>query len=128
MTNDSLSDLLTRIKNGYLARKDRLEAPYSKLKLSVLKVLQDYGYVQNVQKTADGKTLTVGLVYEKGVPALTEIKRISTPGRRQYADIGALKKIENPLGFYIISTSKGIKTHIEAQKTRMGGELLCFVW
>lgn len=128
MTNDSLSDLLTRIKNGYLARNDTVEAPYSKLKQAVLKVLEDYGYVQNTQKTADGKTLTIGLVYEKGVPALTEIKRISTPGRRQYADMGALKKIENPLGFYIISTSKGIKTHIEAQKQRMGGELLCFVW
>ncbi len=128
MTSDSIGDLISRIKNGYLARKAEIDVPFSKMKSELLQVLQKKSFVNEVVKSADSKNLIVRLLYLEGVPAVTEIKRISKPGRRQYADTKSLTKIHNRLGFYIISTSRGIKTHVEAKQQHIGGELICLVW
>ena len=128
MTSDSIGDLISRIKNGYLARQSEIDVSYSKMKEQLLLVFQKQQFIKEVVRSDEGKKLAAVLLYKEGIPALTEIKRISKPGRRHYVDTHSLTQIHSRLGYYILSTSRGIKTHIEAKKQHMGGELLCVIW
>jgi small subunit ribosomal protein S8 len=136
MMTDPISDMLTRIRNGALARHDRVNMPHSILKERVAHVLKGEGYIDEVHvddgldETAGGKrTLTVVLRYgrEKS-PAIDGLRRVSTPGRRVYVAHDQIPKVCSGMGISILSTSRGVLTDKEARKQRVGGELLCEVW
>lgn len=127
-TSDPIADMLTRIKNGYMARKETVEVPYSRFKAALAKLLARYEYVGEVSQADDQRTFTVTLSYKQGQPMMTEIKRISKPGLRRYLSVRDLEAVKQGLGYLILSTPKGLKTHIDARKERLGGEVICKVW
>lgn len=131
MMTDPIADMLTRLRNGALARHDRVEMPHSRLKQHVAEVLKGEGYVDDV-RTSDGegtKVLTVVLRYGRDkASAIDGIKRVSTPGRRVYVRHDRIGKVCSGMGVSILSTSRGVMTDKEAKKQRVGGELLCEVW
>lgn len=122
-------DLIIRIKNGYLARRDIIESPYSKFRGEVLKKLVGLGYVKTFKVSTDKiKSMKITLSYEEGVAAFTDVKIYSTPGRKWYVTAKDLKPVLGGLGFSILSTPQGILTNIEARKQKVGGELLFDIW
>ncbi len=129
--NDPLGDMLTRIRNGQNARKPVVMAPFSKLQEAVCKVLQDEGFIRGY-KVADlgnnKKELQVELKYDAGQPVIRELKRISKPGRRIYAQIKGLPQFYNGLGIKILSTPQGVMSDHKAKAANVGGEVLCQVF
>ena len=105
---DKVSDLLTRIKNGYLASKREIEAPYSKLNLAIVELLKNEGYIESFSKVEN--MLKLKLRYEDRQPILRDVKRISKPGRRVYSGSQNLPRVLNGLGIAIISTPEGVMT------------------
>lgn len=128
--NDLLSDLLTRIRNGQQAKLAQIDAPYSGLSANVLEVLKREGYIRDWRATEDGnkKSLEIELKYHEGQPVIHELKRVSTPGRRQYTAVSKIKPFFNGLGVVILSTSKGVISDHEARQHNVGGEVLCAVF
>lgn len=127
--SDPIGDLLIRIKNGYMARKSLVEAPWSKILEETARVLVACGYLKGVKVTEDKfKTLTLSLKYKDGKPALNNVKRVSKPGVRRYIKAGEIKPVINGLGIAIISTSKGLMIGQEARKQNLGGEILAEIW
>ncbi len=131
MMTDPISDMLTRIRNGVMARHDRVEMPFSRLKEHIAQVLKSEGYVDDV-RTSEGegpKRLTVVLRYgRERESAIDGLRRVSTPGRRVYVRHDRIGKVCSGMGVSILSTSRGVMTDKEARKQRVGGELLCEVW
>jgi small subunit ribosomal protein S8 len=128
--SDPISDMLTRIRNAQMAEKTKVEMPSSKLKVAIVKVLKDEGYVDgfNVIKGDGGKaTLEIGLKYYSGRPVIEKIQRISRPGLRIYKGSGDIPAVMNGLGIAIVSTSKGLMTDRKARANGIGGEVLCVV-
>ena len=128
---DPLADLLTRIRNGLSAKKSSIEIPSSKLKMEVVKILKDEGYISNFKVTEDDKqgVLKVDLKYDQsGKPAITGIQKISKPGLRRYSASDEIPPVLAGLGITVLSTSKGVMTDQSARKERVGGELICRVW
>lgn len=128
---DPLGDLLTRLRNGQKARKEYVEAPMSKEREAVLKVLVSEGYISSYTKNKNEKGfefLKVALKYVDGRGAINSIKRVSKPGRRVYSSVDKLKPVYNGLGINILSTSKGIVSDVEARKSCVGGEVICSVF
>jgi len=124
---DPIADLLTRIRNGNMASKPSIDAPLSKIKAEIAKILKAEGYIKGY--TTSEQNLRIYLKYsEEGERVITEIKRISKPGCRVYSAKEDLPKVLNGLGIAIISTSKGILTDREARLVNVGGEVLCTVW
>ncbi len=120
---------MIRIKNGYQARREHIESPYSKLPEEIVKKLKALGYITNYQVEGDKvKKMTIYLTFKEGVPAFTDVKIYSKPGRRWYAAATELKPVLGGLGYSLISTPQGILTNIEARKKNMGGELLFAIW
>lgn len=127
--NDPIIDLIIRIKNGYLARLEELTVPQSKFKAAVLKKLKSLGYIKDYGFADEEKrTVRVELLYRDGVPAVTDVKIVSKPGRRWYSSVKDLKPVLSATGFSIVSTSKGVVTNIEAKRLNLGGELLFQIW
>jgi small subunit ribosomal protein S8 len=126
---DTLADMFTRIRNAQMAEKKTVSMPSSKMKLSVLQVLKDEGYIQNFSVSGDAKPeLTVELKYFEGKPVIEHIKRVSRPGLRQYKPKDELPKVSAGLGIAIVSTSKGVMTDRAARSAGIGGEVLCTVF
>lgn len=128
---DPIADLLTRIRNAQLAGHESLTLPASKLKQRVAEVLSKEGYLGEVAFSDDGKQgeLSIQLKYgAEKMPAISEIKRVSRPGRRVYVSVSDIPRVKNGLGVAVLSTSKGVVVDREARKSRLGGELLCTVW
>ncbi|MGD9638212.1 MAG: 30S ribosomal protein S8 [Alphaproteobacteria bacterium] len=128
---DTLGDMLTRIRNGQRAKKSSVVTPASKLRLSVLEVLQREGYIRgfNKYKVREGvEEIKVELKYFEDAPVIKEITRISTPGRRVYSKIKNLPKYYNGLGIAVLSTPKGVMSDQEARQANVGGEVLCKVF
>ena len=124
---DPIADLLTRIRNGNLAGKSAVDAPFSKIKANIVRILKTEGFIDDY--TQDDRNLRIYLRYtEDGERVITEIKRISKPGYRVYCTKDNLPKVLNGLGIAIISTSKGVLTDREARQASVGGEILCTVW
>ena len=131
MGTDPIADFLSRIRNAIHARKERVEAPWSRLKEAVAKVFQDEGFVgeYNVLEEAEKKTLRVWLKYDaKGQPIVRGLKRISKPGRRVYVRADEIPLVQNGLGVNVVSTSRGLLVDRQARKMHIGGEILCSVW
>lgn len=139
---DPISDFLTRIRNALVARKTRIELPYSKLKLRIAELLVKEGFIASVQANVPGTTgatatskygpqgsLVLTLRYDaKNRSSILGLRRVSTPGRRRYVSKDAIGKVRSGLGVAILTTSRGLMTDREARKQGVGGEVLCEVW
>jgi small subunit ribosomal protein S8 len=123
---DSIGDLLSRIKNGYLAYKKSVVSPASKMRVAVLQILKKYKYISDFS-VKDGE-IEIILQYENGKPRMQDVKRVSKPGLRIYAGFTKFPRVMSGYGICIISTSKGVISDKEAKKMKVGGEVLCKVW
>ena len=129
--NDSLSDMLARIKNAHQAKKSITSCFKSKLNLNVLAVLKDEGYIRDFKDIEIRKginSIQIDLKYYNGIPVIKKIKRISKPGIRVYSKISDLSKPYGGLGISILSTPKGVMSDQNARKKNVGGEILCEVF
>ena len=127
--SDPLGDMLTRIRNGQTANKSAIKSPASKLRVSVLDVLQREGYIRGYERDPDGhQELSIALKYHNGVPVIRELRRVSKPGRRVYSGAKELPRIYNGLGIAIVSTPRGVLSDSEARDAHVGGEVLCTVF
>jgi small subunit ribosomal protein S8 len=127
--SDPISDMLTRIRNAQAVQKSKVEIPASKVKTGIARVLKDEGFINDFRDTeVEGKpVLEITLRYMNGRGVIESMKRVSSPGLRQYRGKGKLPKIQNGLGVAVISTSKGIMTDAAARAAGEGGEVLCIV-
>lgn len=123
---DPISDMLTRIRNAYAVGKEQVCLPTSKVKLSILNILKEQGYVEDYK--IEGKELCIVLKYKGYAPAITKIERVSKPGRRIYVKKDEIPQVLSGQGLAVISTSKGIMTGNEAKSQALGGELICKVY
>jgi len=131
MMTDTISDMLTRIRNAGIARQIEAACPFSKQKLAIAKVLEDAGFISNVHsESREGHpTLVMTIRYDdRGKPLIDGIRRVSKPGRRIYVGAKDIKKVRNGLGISVISTSKGILSDDRAREASVGGEVVCEVW
>ena len=126
---DPIADMLTRIRNAQAVNKPTVTIPYSTIKLNLAKTLKKEGYINDVSvsKTTP-KTLTVTLKYVDKIPAITQIERVSKPGRRVYLKSDQIKPTLSGHGITIVTTNQGIMTAKEAKKNNLGGEAICQVW
>ena len=128
---DPVADMLTKIRNASQAKFDRVDIPTSKLKLEVIKILKNEGYIKNFKKiTTDGLNLIrVFLKYDNGdQPIIHGIQKISKPGRRIYTGYKKMPRVYNGYGTLIISTSTGVTTGKKAVEKKLGGEIICSIW
>jgi small subunit ribosomal protein S8 len=129
--NDPIGDMITRIRNAQMRAKSKVSTPGSKMRASVLEVLKNEGYIRGYAAVdhADGKSeLEIELKYFEGEPVIREIERVSKPGRRVYASVRNLPRINNGLGIAILSTPKGIMADHDARDANVGGEILFTVF
>ena len=129
--SDPLGDMLTRIRNGQMAKKSSVNAPASKLRANVLDVLKREGFIrgfEQFEKSTGISEIKIELKYFEGQPAIQEISRVSKPGRRVYSKIKNLSNVYNGLGISIISTPRGVMSDAEAREANVGGEVLCQVF
>ena len=128
MMTDPIADMLTRIRNGQLARKKAVEVPYSKIKKAIASVLKEEGYITDLSVSeGDKPSLTVTLKFFEGKPVISQLKRVSRPGLRIYKSYMDLPKIVGGLGIAIVSTPRGLMTDHKARARGFGGEILCYV-
>ena len=129
--NDPLGDMLTRIRNAQMRGKSTVKTPASRLRIWVLDVLKDEGYIRGYEKTTGENghpALEISLNYYEGTPVIRELKRVSTPGRRVYLSVKDLPQVRQGLGVSIVSTSKGVMSDAHARQANVGGEVLCTVF
>ena len=129
--NDPIADMLTRIRNGLIARHDSVTMPASNMKKAIAKILLDEGYIKSVDYIDDGVQgqIKVTLKYVQGKESVIKgLKRISKPGLRVYAKSDEIPKVLGGLGIAIVSTSKGVMTDKEARNAGVGGEVLAYIW
>jgi small subunit ribosomal protein S8 len=129
--NDPLGDMIARIHNAQMRNKAKVSTPASRLRLSVLDVLKSEGYIRgytSVEHTSGRRELDIELKYFDGAPVIREISRVSKPGRRVYASVRNLPRINNGLGVAIVSTPKGVMADHDARDANVGGEILCTVF
>ncbi len=128
MIIDPIADLLTRIRNGYLARLATVDAPYSKMKVEILRILKKNGYVVDFSLSEETHMFTIELQDVRKTKYIPSFRRISRPGQRIYVKSTEIKKSRNGYGIFILSTPSGIVTGYEAHTLGVGGELLCEVY
>ena len=129
--NAPIGDMITRIRNAQMRNKSKVNMPGSRLRERVLEVLKTEGYIRGYTSTAHANgrfELEIELKYFDGAPVIREIERVSKPGRRVYASVKALPRVNNGLGISILSTPKGVMTDHEAREQNVGGEILCQVF
>ena len=128
---DPVGDMLTRIRNAQMRLLNKVSIPGSKFREKILDVLKQEGYIADYKLLSDSNdkgSLSVDLKYNKGLPVIKEIKRVSKPGRRIYVKADSIPKIQNGLGLAIVSTSIGIMTDNDARSKNVGGEIICKVF
>lgn len=129
--SDPIGDLITRIRNAQTRRKNKVSTPASKLRGSLLDVLQSEGYIRgysSVEFDGGRSEFEIELKYFDGEPVIREIQRVSKPGRRVYASVKTLPTVNNGLGVSIVSTPKGVMPDWQAREENVGGEVLCRVF
>ena len=129
--NDPLGDMLTRIRNAGMRRKGKVSTPGSKLRASVLDVLEQEGYIRGKSQTELGNGRTefdIELKYFDGHPVIKDVQRVSKPGRRVYSAVSQMPRVANGLGITIMSTPKGVMADHVAREQNVGGEVLCKVF
>ncbi len=131
LVNDPIADMLTRIRNGLIARHDEVLVPASNIKKSIAQILLDEGFIKSVDFVDDGQQglIKIGLKYAEGKESVIKgLKRISKPGLRVYAKSEEIPKVLGGLGIAIVSTSKGLMVDREARRSNIGGEVLAYIW
>ena len=131
MNTDPIADMLTRIRNANMVSLPSVEMPSSKLKVALAKLLKSEGFIVDYSEKVDGafKVLTIELKYdEKNRPVITNLKRVSKPGLRNYSKAKNLPQVFGGLGVAIVSTSKGLLSDRKARKENLGGEILAYVY
>ncbi|GAB4195461.1 MAG: 30S ribosomal protein S8 [Coleofasciculaceae cyanobacterium] len=130
--NDTIADMLTRIRNACMVRHQTTNVPSTKMTRSIAKVLKDEGFIGDFEEVGEGvkKQLVVSLKYKgkNRQPIITSMKRVSKPGLRVYSNCKELPRVLGGIGIAIISTSQGIMTDRDARRQKLGGEVLCYVW
>jgi small subunit ribosomal protein S8 len=129
--NDPIGDLIARIHNAQMRKKSKVSTPGSRLRVSVLDVLKNEGFIRGyaaVEHTDGRNELEIELKYFDGEPVIREISRVSKPGRRVYVAVRNLPRINNGLGVAILSTPKGVMADHEARDANVGGEVLCTIF
>ena len=129
--HETIGDFLTIIRNASAARKECAIAQHSKMRLALLKILKDEGYIADFAEGTDSKgfkTLEIKFKYVGNTPAITGIERHSTPGRRLYYGVREIPRVLGGLGVAILTTSKGVMRAREARENGVGGELVCKIW
>jgi small subunit ribosomal protein S8 len=128
---DPIADMLTRIRNSQMRGKSVVLTPASKLRVRVLEVLADEGYIRGFEETKgeDGHpAIEISLKYYEGEPVIRELKRVSKPGRRVYMGVNYIPSVRQGLGVSIVSTSKGVMSDANARAANVGGEVLCTIF
>tara|TARA_X000000950_G_scaffold201883_1_gene243063 strand:+ start:583 stop:969 length:387 start_codon:yes stop_codon:yes gene_type:complete len=126
--NDTISDLLTRIRNGQMSKKEKVTIPYSKMKEALCKVMLEEGYIEGISvEESEYKNIIVDLKYYDGKPVIDLIQRISRPGLRIYKSSNEIPLVKNGLGICIVSTSQGLMTGKVAKEKKYGGEIICYI-
>ena len=132
MVNDTISDMLTRIRNANNAKHHLVRIPFTKMTRSIAEILKSEGFVEDFE-IIEGYSqnfiiLSLKYVGQQRKPVITELKRVSKPGVRVYKGAKALPVILNHLGIAVISTSQGVMTDSQARQLKIGGEVLCYIW
>jgi small subunit ribosomal protein S8 len=126
---DPISDMLTRIRNAHRALLPTVEMPHSKLKESIAHILKKEGYILDVGAEGSNiKKLKLKLKYEGKRGIIEGLRRVSSPGLRRYVGATDIPRVRGGLGTAIVSTSQGVMTGVQARRSNLGGELLCYVW
>lgn len=129
---DPIADMLTRVRNANMAGHERVEISASKLKSEVARILSEEGFVRNYRLIEDGKQGIIRIYLKYGdnskEKAITNLKRISRPGRRVYVKSDKLPRVYGDLGIAILSTSQGVRTSRDCRRAKIGGEVLCHIW
>ena len=126
---DPISDMLTRLRNGYMSKQKEVVIPSSKLKVAIAQVLEREGYIKSFRVDGDvKKTLVVEMKYFNRRSVVEGIERVSKPSCRLYCGCKDIPKVKDGLGLAILSTPKGILSGADAEKQNVGGEILCYVW
>ena len=126
---DPISDMLTRLRNGYMSKQKEVAIPSSKLKVAIAKVLEQEGYIKGFRVNGEvKKTLVVEMKYFNRRSVVEGIERVSKPSCRHYCGCKDIPKVKDGLGLAILSTPKGILSGRDAEKQNVGGEILCYVW
>jgi small subunit ribosomal protein S8 len=132
VVNDTISDMLTRIRNANLVKHQIVQIPSTKMSLSIIEILKEEGYIEDFEQYSENNKnyLLISLKYtgKSRQPVICKLERISKPGLRVYSSSKKLPKVLNNLGIAIISTSKGVMTNLKAQELGIGGEVLCYIW
>ena len=134
MTNDPIADMLTRIRNALLVGKPTVEIPLSKIKIEIARILKEEGYIEEyaILEAKPVNMISLQLKYygarRERKPVITNIERISKPGRRVYRGRKDLPRVMSGIGIAIVTTPKGVMTAQQARRERTGGEVLCYVW
>ena len=132
MVTDTISDMLTRIRNANMVKHQIVQIPATKMSVAIAKILKEEGFIESIGNYQESreKYLVISLKYigKSRQPVICEIKRISKPGLRVYAKSDKLPKVLDNLGIAIMSTSKGVMTNLKAKKLGVGGEVLCYIW
>lgn len=131
-SNDTISDMLTRIRNACSVRHPTTQVPTTRMTLSIAKVLKEEGFIEDYEETGEGigRQLVISLKYKgrNRQPIINTLKRVSKPGLRVYSNSKDLPRVLGGIGIAIVSTSHGIMTDREARKQKIGGEILCYIW
>ncbi len=127
---DPIADMLTRVRNGVMARHTRVMIPASNMKIEIARILKEEGYIRDYDVVKDNPqgTIRVTLKYVEKRPVLSQIKRVSKPGLRVYTRRDAIPRVRGGLGTAIISTPQGLMTGRKAYQLGLGGEVVCYVW
>jgi small subunit ribosomal protein S8 len=132
VVNDTISDMLTRIRNANLVRHQIVQIPLTKMSLAISEILKEEGFIEDFESYTENKKnyLLISLKYtgKSRQPVICKIERVSKPGLRVYANSKKLPKVLNNLGIAILSTSKGVMTNFKAKELGIGGEVLCNIW
>jgi small subunit ribosomal protein S8 len=132
MVTDTISDMLTRIRNANMVRHQIVQIPSTKISFAITEILKEEGYIENFESYIENnrKYLLISLKYigKFRNPVISKIERVSKPGLRIYSNAKQLPKVLENLGIAIISTSKGVMTNLKAKELGVGGEVLCYIW
>ena len=134
MSNDIISDMLTRIRNASRVKHHLVQVPFTKMTLAIASVLKEENFIEDFQEfSEDNKQLLLLLLKYKGKgrdqqSAITTLTRISKPGLRVYANVQELPSVLGDFGIALVSTSRGVNTNLKAKKLGLGGEILCYIW
>lgn len=128
MTTDPIADMLTRIRNAIMARKESLTMPYSKMKEAIAKILKDNKFIADYSVDESGKFKQLSIILAEDRETITSLVRVSKPGRRAYVGVKEIPLVVGGRGIVILSTPGGVMAGREARKKGLGGELICKVW